>query len=476
MDPKLLEAYGAFNISLINDIPLFIDPFLLFGSEKEEYQKLHEDMLTYLRFLRSKAMSSVEIDEGLLRSWYCFPEVKQNWFGFCKCGNCGSGLGIDFARALHGNLGNLFNDFGDEQITQTSHLEKLCIIKDGVGRDNISDFTANLIKRFLLKYTEKFVKENVDESLVGQFTIPKVSFDYDLERWQAAKFTVPLLDDDFVLLTPIDILTKDDTWINAGDMSVQFEQVVESVPDGQLRAEINNYLAKVLPDDPTPKDEREAISKVYRKYATLLDYYIRHKEDHAEEARKKSLQNVSLTESFFVQQISELIGLLHDATQFYSCAGDTYDEAMQRVLFLKDVIENKDGYRLFYVDGKPVQKEEDLQILYRLTWFATPSDVNREVNNGRGPVDFKIARGAKDKSLVEFKLARNTQLKRNLKNQVSVYEKANNTDKSIKCILYFSDTERRRVEGILRELRLSGEKSIVLVDASRDNKTAASRA
>lgn len=25
--PRLLEEYGAFNISLVNDLPLFIDPF-----------------------------------------------------------------------------------------------------------------------------------------------------------------------------------------------------------------------------------------------------------------------------------------------------------------------------------------------------------------------------------------------------------------------------------------------------------------
>lgn len=31
-----LDAYGAFNISLINDLPVFIDPSLLFGSEKDE--------------------------------------------------------------------------------------------------------------------------------------------------------------------------------------------------------------------------------------------------------------------------------------------------------------------------------------------------------------------------------------------------------------------------------------------------------
>jgi hypothetical protein len=119
-------------------------------------------------------------------------------------------------------------------------------------------------------------------------------------------------------------------------------------------------------------------------------------------------------------------------------------------------------------------REEDIQILYRLTWRATPSDVNREVNNGRGPADFKVSRGSKDKTIVEFKLAKNTQLKRNLQKQVTIYEKANNTKKSIKVILYFSQEQVNRVQSILRELNLADEKSIILIDARNDNKPSAS--
>lgn len=54
-------------------------------------------------------------------------------------------------------------------------------------------------------------------------------------------------------------------------------------------------------------------------------------------------------------------------------------------------------------------------------------DVNREPNYGRGPVDFKASYGAGDKSLIEFKLGSNTQLKRNLEKQVEIYKKANQT-------------------------------------------------
>ena len=50
VDEDTVEAYGAVNISLLNDMPLFIDPFLLFNSEKKDYQKIHEDIITYFFF------------------------------------------------------------------------------------------------------------------------------------------------------------------------------------------------------------------------------------------------------------------------------------------------------------------------------------------------------------------------------------------------------------------------------------------
>ena len=55
---------------------------------------------------------------------------------------------MDFARALNDNLHNLFRDFGNEKVTKGSHLEKLVLIRARVGRDNISDFTTNLIKGY----------------------------------------------------------------------------------------------------------------------------------------------------------------------------------------------------------------------------------------------------------------------------------------------------------------------------------------
>jgi len=55
-----VDRYGAFDINLSADVPLFVDPFLLFNSAKPEYQQLHEDILAYLRYLRSIAEESLD--------------------------------------------------------------------------------------------------------------------------------------------------------------------------------------------------------------------------------------------------------------------------------------------------------------------------------------------------------------------------------------------------------------------------------
>src|SRR5690349_9177395 len=98
-----LDEYGAFNVSLINDLPLFIDPFLLFNSSKPEYRQLHDDILRYMIFLRDKIAAGA-VNDDLVKAWLMFPEVKQNWLGFSLHGNGGSGLGKDFADALKVNL------------------------------------------------------------------------------------------------------------------------------------------------------------------------------------------------------------------------------------------------------------------------------------------------------------------------------------------------------------------------------------
>jgi len=485
VDLDVLETYDAFDISLINDLPLFIDPFLLYGNKKPEYTLLHEGILKYLSFLQAKSKRG-DITDAEIASWYKFSEVKQNWLGFSVIGNSGSGLGQKFGRAMSSNMHIIFSDLFNENISQTSHLEKATLFQIGIGKDNISDFTCNLIKSYLLEYTQSFAKEFLNEQSVKSCVVEKAYFDYDIERWMAKSYVLPIYNGDYIILTPRDLLTKDDNWINNNDLRGNFTGICSSITNSQLRSEIFAFYKTKLPP-PTyvgkgrrrrqkatsQKDLAIAVNETIRKFPEIIDYYIRIKEDDVDSAKSVSDENVQEVEAVFNENVKRLIKVLSEESAFYHYkATGSYEEALNRVQFLKDVIENKDGYKLFYYKGSPIKREADLQVIYRLTWYSSPYDVNREVNNGRGPVDYTVSYGKEDKTLVEFKLASNSKLKMNLQNQIRVYEDANNTKQSIKVVLFFDEIEYIKTKAVLKELGLENDKNIILIDAGHDKPSA----
>lgn len=473
VSPDVLDKYGAFDISVVSDLPLFIDPFLLFNSRKAKYQALHESIIEYLRFLKSKA--STNLTRGLIDSWYRFPEVRQNWLGFVEGGNAGHGLGRGFAADLNSALVSLLPDFGSETLTESTHLEKLALIRPGVGRDTISDFTTNLIKHFLCEYTNKFTRKHIREDLSRDFVVGRVAFNRQTESWMSGTYRLPDLDGDFVLLTPKDLLTRDDTWINHTDMVHSFDYLLTAVDDTQLRAQMQNYLAHRLSQNPTPKELNAAQARTIREFPILFDLYIKAKEDDREEASSVSAERTADAHSVLVEQVRVAAADIAVKTAFYTKAWSSYDEARAAVRDFKHYVEHQDGYKLINRGGgKPFASEREVQTFFGLLLARSRFDVNREPNNGRGPVDFKISSGAHDKSLIEFKLAKSTALQRNLQKQVEIYKIANKTPDAMKVIIAYTAAEMERVDCVLVDLGLAGDPSVVVIDARSDNKPSAS--
>jgi hypothetical protein len=479
VDKSVIEDYGAVNISLINDLPLFIDPFLLFNSKDEDYQAIHAEIINYMLFLREEAEQNSNPSPAMLSSWYLFPEVKQTWLGFSLHGNSGRGMGHLFAKNLHKGLTSIFSDFGDEQVTQSSHIEKLCLISPQVGRDKISDFTTHFVKKYLLEYTSEFARSYINPELCREINVPNVTFNYQTKTWRSGKYLLPVFNNDYVLLTPADILTRDDTFISRNDMISNLVEIASSIENDTLRFQLNTYLREALYEKKGKKSkkkskaERDALTIAFlNSHPEIIDYYIKYKEENSDDATSISQALVLDAKIIFNEQLSQLSLLLFEFTDYYKTEKDSYAATYNRVMYLKQVIENNDGYKFFYKDGEPIKRESDIQVMFRLLWFGSSYDVNREVNNGRGPVDYKISKGARGATLVEFKLASNSKLPQNIANQVEIYQDANRTNKAIKVILYFTDAELAKIEKVLSDLKLKS-KNIILIDA-RNNKLSAS--
>jgi hypothetical protein len=395
--------------------------------------------------------------------------------GFCKTSNSGRGLGMKFAQALKNNLQEILTDFGDETVSNSSHLEKLCIICNDVGRDCISDFTANLIKDYLAEYTQTFARRHLKPEQCCVFDIQRAVFDYEKRIWKSRKYYLPRWNFGYVLLVPTDLLTKDDTWISKQGLMESLIHLPPAIGNEVLKDRLVRLIADIVDERRryTKKTINAKLKDFWQTNPEIVDWYIKQQEDNKATAMAALDARVAKTEKLYVESVNAIAQKLA-LFGFYKTNISSIEEARRRAQYFKQCIEDNDGYKMFYSDDNKKIAESQLQLAFRLVWYGTDKDVNREPNNGRGPVDYKVSNGRRDKCLVEFKLASNTKLEVNLQNQLKVYKAANDTDACICIIAYTSDQECIRMEEILRRLGLNGSPNVITIDAS-PNKVSASK-
>jgi len=89
------------------------------------------------------------------------------------------------------------------------------------------------------------------------------------------------------------------------------------------------------------------------------------------------------------------------------------------------LIVDEGSYKLLWNDDHSHKKEGTVQLLFKV--FAEPRlreydiDISREVETGRGPVDFKLSHGYELRLLIEIKLASNTSFWHGLEKQLVQY-------------------------------------------------------
>lgn len=491
VSPEAIKEYGAVDISLICDIPLFIDPLLIFNSEKPEYQKLHEEIIRYFHFLAVKAQGKLTDHE--IKAWFSFNEVKQNWLGYALEGNDGSALGKKFSDFLAQNIKFVLENHG---ISQDRHIEKIMLIYEGSGKDKISDLTVNLIKKFLLEFTETFALQYIDSKYLKIFPADKAYFNYDTESFVSKEYTLPCIRNkkgkfDYVLLTPYDILREDEPSINRKDYFQSHERIRSAIKNDVLKVQVDNYIweavaryeekqrenNKKINEKTVRKIESAAFEELTAEYPELYDYYVKLRESDTEEVKMRSLIELNTQITKIITNSKQIIDVFNE-NEYSGFEGLTaQEEAINRLKFFKHIIENCDAYRNFYVDGKCIALENDLQRMFKLVWYGTSFKADFETNNGRGPADVIISKGQSNQCIIEFKLASNTQLA-HVFEQVSIYEKANNAEGSVIVIFYFTEQQLYKTQRILSDLGHEDKigESVFLIDCRNDNKPSASKA
>lgn len=304
--------------------------------------------------------------------------------------------------------------------------------------------------------------------------VPRARFNYETRTWATREYYLPELNDDYVLLTPMNMLTREDTWINHSDMVSKLAILPEAIPNEQLRAQINEYLREKLGQDPSAEQRAKAAQETIRRFPELIDRYIRLQEDQGGRAETISAGQVEETREALIEQVETLVTALEE-TEFYAKPWTSYEESLSRVKYFKGVIEDNDGYKLFQRDDG-FACEADLQRAFFLVWCNTEFDVQSEAQQRPGTRRLQGQLRRWRQVLDRVQARPQPPAKRNLEKQVEIYKKANRTDKAVKVIINFTAKDEARVEKVLKELGRENEESILVIDARSDNKPSASKA
>ena len=128
------------------DIPLYVDPFLLWKSPSLQDQSLHTaitNSFNHLNYLIKKGRGEDAINV-LVNLSEC-PEVG---LGVSKSRN-GVKIGIKQAKEIL----SLFVDIPEYSQFGFTHFEIIQLYISGISKDRVSDIACNYIKSFLIDYT-----------------------------------------------------------------------------------------------------------------------------------------------------------------------------------------------------------------------------------------------------------------------------------------------------------------------------------
>lgn len=153
----LPEAFGLDEINqavvdfviprLDADLPLCIDPFLLYKSRRPELQQAHGLMVSLFNDAFAAFRSG---DIGRIQTLIDFPEVPEIRFGYARASVAGHGVGPVLSHLVIRTLENspLLVERG------LRHVEELQLLGLGIAEDRICDISAGIMKQFFITYTQ----------------------------------------------------------------------------------------------------------------------------------------------------------------------------------------------------------------------------------------------------------------------------------------------------------------------------------
>lgn len=218
---------------LDEDIPLCVDPFLLWKSPSQQDNALHTavtNSFNHLGFLYNKGKEKEAIDI-IIRASECF-EVGL--------GDSKRRIGKPIGRKVAQQILSLYKDIPQVNKSGFIHFEEIQLFVDQISKDRISDFTCSFIKSFLIDFT-------IEQCDLHGLPLDKTQllvYDYKKNALAEEKVTLPLNPESKlpIILVPKRWL-RVIPWINYADYARDYfaEEVLKAEEEVPTRVKLLNY-------------------------------------------------------------------------------------------------------------------------------------------------------------------------------------------------------------------------------------------
>ncbi|MFK4117895.1 hypothetical protein [Streptomyces longwoodensis] len=401
--------FDWFDPILENDTLLFVDPFLVFADTDTEWQQAYGEIMDYFqsafRLLASSKLNPRHQYFKRTLSLMEFPEPREFRLGFASTSAEGSGSGPGLAKKVVEAMSEAIR----RGIEDIEHFEELGILVSGINKDRISDITCNLLKPRLIRYTQ-VICHTFDVPMEVR-KIRHSQYDEIRSRWMDAEHLVPIDPETAkpILLVPKRFLRElptlsSDNWGEFLDTS--------------LRDDLNIKISQGM-----RKDEIIALARTHPDAVRRWVQYMQDRGSSAYDVDSDPMLHVNwqrlAREAVSVSPIEEppQISNAEDLLSFVHTAIDHF----------RDWVEKKGGWRVFWRDLKEFKSvpESNMQLLFLgvLEHYCSQAGVrlDREVETGRGPVDFTFTSAGDVRVLLEMKKLTHGEFWHGLRTQTPIY-------------------------------------------------------
>lgn len=400
-----------FDPVLNNDTKLFLDPFLVFKEHRSSaWSGAHATIVNHFdlcfQLIAEGNCRPETIPYKKALDLLIFPEPDEICLGYTSQGIKGLGGGKGYARAI----ASAMVDAIERGKTRLSHFEELGIFNEGIGADRISDITVNILKRDFIAYTQRMAARH-GLPLTRQ-ELWASQFDAERKRWVAA---------------PVDVLANPKT---GGPLVLVPQRFLRELPQINDQDWWDWYENERLRDDVNYEVlgsvNKRTIVEIARRNPESVAVYMRVKEEEAPlpyDFRKdrKGVWGWYPATKEYVEHHPVQLHHPSNSAEFFS--------VIDAILgCFAHFVEERGGWHLLWNDDGTEKPEEAAQLLFRGIaehyCKANGIIIDREVNLGRGPVDFKFSNGQAFRALLEIKKVHNSKFWNGLEEQLPSYLKS----------------------------------------------------